>query len=75
MRKLLKNLLHSKTANDRWRAYLAELAKMPYTHGEWGLALGNQAQSLMIAVIGTSFITIYKVIEPFVFFASLLVMV
>jgi hypothetical protein len=40
-----------------------------------GLALGLKAQASMIEVIGTSFIPMYKVIGPFLFFVSLLLMV
>ncbi len=61
------------------RAYLAETAKLAYNErnekGEWGLALGAQAQSLMIDIIGMNFIPLYKVIGPFIFFVSLSPMV
>jgi hypothetical protein len=43
--------------------------------GEWGLALGVQAQSTMIDIIGMSCIPMYMVVEPFLFFTSLLLMV
>jgi hypothetical protein len=43
--------------------------------GEWGLALGVQAQSTMIDIIGMTFIPMYMVVEPFLFFISLLLMV
>jgi hypothetical protein len=43
--------------------------------GEWGLALGVQAQSTMIDIIRMSFIPMSMVVEPFLFFISLLLMV
>jgi hypothetical protein len=61
------------------RAYLAETAELAYIgrneRGEWGLALGSQAQSSMIDIMGMSFIPLYTVVGPFVFFVSLLLMV
>jgi hypothetical protein len=35
-----------------------------------GLALGAQAQTSMINIIGMSFIPLYAVIAPFIFFVS-----
>jgi hypothetical protein len=43
--------------------------------GEWGLVLGSQVQASMIDITRTSFIPLYKVIGPFLFFMSLLMMV
>ncbi len=61
------------------RAYLAETAELIYIgrneKGEWGLAMGAQAQNSMIHIIGMSFIPLYTVIGPFVFLLSLLLMV
>ncbi len=61
------------------RAYLAETAELAYNGrsecGKWGLALGSQAQASMMDIIGISFISMYKVIGPFLFFMSLLLMV
>ncbi len=61
------------------RAYLAKTAGLEYKRrndkGEWGLALGAQAQSSMVNITGMSFITLYTVIGPFIFFVSLLLMV
>jgi hypothetical protein len=61
------------------RAYLSEMAELAYIgwneRGEWGLALGAQAQSSMIHTTGMSFIPLYKVIGLFIFFVSLLPMV
>jgi fatty acid desaturase len=42
---------------------------------EWGLALGTQAQKSLIDLIGMSFIPLYSVVGPFIFFMSLLLMV
>ncbi len=42
--------------------------------GEWGLSLGAQDQSLIIDIIGMSFIPLYKFIGSFIFFVSLLLM-
>jgi hypothetical protein len=61
------------------RAYLAKTAELAYKgrndKGEWGLALGAQAQSSMVNITGMSFITLYTVIGPLIFFVSLLLMV
>jgi hypothetical protein len=61
------------------RAYLAETAELAYIgwneRGEWGQALGAQAQSSMIDLIGLLFIPLYTMIGPFVFSVSLLRMV
>jgi hypothetical protein len=43
--------------------------------GLGGPALGAQAQSPMINIIGMSFILFYRVITPFIFFVFLLLMV
>jgi hypothetical protein len=54
------------------RAYFAETAKLAYNgRNEQGL----QAQASMINIIGMRFIPTYKVIGPFLFFMSLLLMV
>jgi hypothetical protein len=46
------------------RAYLAKTAELAYIRrdekGRWGLALGAQAQSSMIDIIGISFIPLYS---------------
>ncbi len=42
---------------------------------EKGLALGDKAQMSLIDLIGMSFIPLYSVVDPFVFFLSLLLMV
>ncbi len=61
------------------RAYLAETPELAYNKrnekGKWGLALGTQAQASMIDIIGISFTPLDKVISPFKFFISLLLMV
>jgi hypothetical protein len=60
------------------RAYLAETAELAYMgrneKGEWGLALGAQAQISLIDLIGMSFIPLYSIVGPFMFFLSLLLM-
>jgi hypothetical protein len=65
-------------SQGKGRAYLAETAELAYNgrneKGEWGLALGAQAQSLVIDIIGMNFIPLYKIIGPFIFFVSLLLM-
>jgi hypothetical protein len=43
--------------------------------GEWGLALGTQAQNSMIDLIEMQFIPLYTMVGPFIFFVSLLLMV
>jgi hypothetical protein len=43
--------------------------------GEWGLALGAQAQLSLIDLVGMSFFPQYSVVGPLVFFRSLLLMV
>jgi hypothetical protein len=43
--------------------------------GRGGLALRSHAQTSMIDFMGMSFISMYKVIGPFLFFKSLLLMV
>jgi hypothetical protein len=54
------------------RAYLAERAELAYNRrnekGKWGLALGTQASMIDITPLD-------KVISPFKFFISLLLMV
>jgi hypothetical protein len=61
------------------RAYLAETAELAYMgrneKGEWVLALGSQAQTSLIDLIRMSFIPLYSVVRPFIFFMSLLLMV
>jgi hypothetical protein len=58
------------------RAFLAETAELAYIEpnerGEWSLALGSQAQSSMIDLIGMQFILLYTMISLFVFSISLL---
>jgi hypothetical protein len=58
------------------RTYLAETAELAHNvrneKGEWGLALGAQAESSMIDITGMSFIPLYKVIGPVIFFALIL---
>ncbi len=43
--------------------------------GEWRLAPGSQTQASRIDIMGLSFIPVYKVIGPFTFFVSLVLMV
>jgi hypothetical protein len=54
------------------KAYLAETAELAYKgrneKGEWGLALGVQAQLSLIDLMGMSFISLYSVVGPLVFF-------
>jgi hypothetical protein len=61
------------------KAYLAETAELAYIgqneKGEWGPALGAKAQISLIDLIGMSFIPLYSVVGPLVFFLSLLLMV
>jgi hypothetical protein len=61
------------------KAYLAETAELAYIEwnekGEWGLALGAQAEISLIDLIGMSFIPLYSVVGPLMFFLSLLLMV
>jgi hypothetical protein len=60
-------------------AYLSETAELAYLgrteKGEWGLALGAQAQLSLIDLVGMSFIPLYSEVGPLVFFLSLLLMV
>jgi hypothetical protein len=57
-------------------AYLAETAELAYNgrneRGEWGFAMGYQAQSSMIDIKGMSFMPLYKVVGPFIFFMLLM---
>ncbi len=61
------------------RAYLAETSELAYMgrneNGYWGLALGSQAQTSLIDLIAMSFIPLYFVVWPFIFFMSLVLMV
>ncbi len=61
------------------KAYLAETAELAYMgrneKGEWGLALGTQAQLSRVDLVGMSFFPIYSVAGPLIFFLSLLLMV
>jgi hypothetical protein len=43
--------------------------------GEWGLALGAQAQLSLVDLVGMSFFPLYSVVGPLIFFLSLLLMV
>jgi hypothetical protein len=43
--------------------------------GEWGLALGTQAQLSLIDLVGMSFFPLYSMVGPLIFFLSLLLMV
>jgi hypothetical protein len=61
------------------KAYLAETAELAYMgrnkKGEWGLALGAQAQLSLVDLVGMSFFPLYSMVGPVVFFLSLLLMV
>ncbi len=43
--------------------------------GEWGLALGAQAQLSLVDLVGMTFFPLYSVVGPLIFFLSLLLMV
>jgi hypothetical protein len=43
--------------------------------GEWGRALGAQAQLSLVDLVGMSLFPLYSVVGPLVFFLSLLLMV
>jgi hypothetical protein len=61
------------------KACLAETAELAYMgrneKGEWGLALGAQAQLSLVDLVGMSFLPLYSVVGPLIFFLSLLPMV
>jgi hypothetical protein len=61
------------------KAYLAEPAELTYTgrneKGEWGLALSSAAQGSLIDIVGASFLPLYKVVGPMIFFLSLMLLV
>jgi hypothetical protein len=61
------------------KAYLAETAELAYMgrnkKGEWGLALDTAAQIPLMDLVGMSFFPLYKVVEPMIFFLSILLMV
>ncbi len=61
------------------KAYLAETADLAYMgrneKGEWGLALGDQAQLSLVNLVGMSFFPLYSVVGPLIFFLYLLLMV
>jgi hypothetical protein len=61
------------------KAYLAETAELAYTgrteNGEWGLALSSAAQGSLIDIVGASFLPLYKVVGPMIFFLSLMLLV
>jgi hypothetical protein len=61
------------------KAYLAETAELAYMgrneKGEWGLALGAQAQLSLVDLVGMTFFPLYSVVGPLIFFLSLLLMV
>ncbi len=60
------------------KAYLAETAELAYTSrnekGEWGLALRSAAQGSLIDIVGASFLPLYKVLGPMIFFLSLMLL-
>jgi hypothetical protein len=43
--------------------------------GEWGLALGAQAQLSLVDLVGMSFFPLYSVVSQLIFFLSLFLMV
>jgi hypothetical protein len=61
------------------KAYLAETAELAYMgrneKGEWGLALGTQAQLSLVDLVGMIFFPLYSVVGPLIFFFSLLLTV
>ncbi len=61
-----------------WKACLAETAELAYMgrnkKGEWGLALGAQAQLSLVDLVGMSFFPLYSAVGPLEFFLSLLLM-
>jgi hypothetical protein len=46
-----------------------------YVKGEWGPALGAQAQLSLVNLLGMRFFPLYSVVSPLIFFLSLLLMV
>ncbi len=77
MKKQLDEFATFQDSQGTRRAYLADTAELAYFRRnekrEWGLALGAQARSSMVDIIGMSFIPLYMIIGPF--FVSLLLMV
>jgi hypothetical protein len=61
------------------KAYLAEMAEMAYSsrneRGEWGLALSSAAQGSFIDIVGASFLLLFRVVGPMIFFLSLMLLV
>jgi hypothetical protein len=61
------------------QAYLAETAELANMgrneKGEWGLAMGAQAQMSLVGLVGISFFPLYSVVGPLLFFLSLRQMV
>ncbi len=61
------------------KAYLVETAELANMggkeKGEWGLALGAQAQLSLVDLVGISFFHLYSLVGPLIFFLSLLLMV
>jgi hypothetical protein len=78
-REQLEEFVRFQDSQGTRKAYLAETAEIAYLgryeKGEWGLALGSAAQTLLVDLIGMNFFPLYKVVGPMIFFLSLLLMV
>ncbi len=79
MKKQLEEFAAFQDSQGMHKAYLAETAELAYMgrneKGEWGLALGAQAQLSLVNLVGMSFFPLYSVVGPLIFFLSLLLMV
>jgi hypothetical protein len=79
MKKQLDKFAAFQDSQGTRNAYLAETAKLAYMgrneNGEWGLALGAQAQLSLLDLVGMSFFSLYSVEGLLIFFFSLLLMV
>ncbi len=75
----LEEFARFQDSQGTWKAYLAKTAEMPYTgrnkKGEWGLALGSEAQGSLIDLVGVSFFPCIRWWGPMIFFLSLLLLV
>jgi hypothetical protein len=79
MKKQLEEFAAFQDSQGTRKAYLADTAKLAYLgrnkKGDWGLALGTQAQLSIVDLVGMSFFPLYSVVGPLIFFLSLLLMV
>jgi hypothetical protein len=77
-KKLLEEFATFQDSKGTRKAYLEETAELAYMgrneKGEWGMALGTQAQLSLIDLVGMSFFPLYSVVGSLIFFLSLLLM-